>query len=123
MLKNIIKKWWFWAIIIICIFIILTMCITNTKKGVGENGISKEEFEAIELGMSQNSVIKIISPNNLETVNEEIEKSSNNSVYIYKYKYFGEKSGYAIITFKADYSKGDLFVLPEVTQKEQFNLK
>lgn len=122
-MKNMIKKWWLWAIIASIIFMIFIIYVINTEKGVGENGISKQEFEKIQLGMSQNSVIKIISPNDLETINEEIEKNNINSVYTYKYKYYGEKSGYAIITYEADYSKGDLFVLPKVTKKEEYNLK
>lgn len=121
-MKRLMKKWWFWAILV-SIVIILILCIIKKDEGVGENGISKQEFENIQLGMSQNDVIKIISPDNLETINEELEKSNNNSIYTYKYKYFGEKSGYAIITYEANYSNGDLFVLPEVTKKEQYNLK
>ena len=73
--------------------------------------------------MSQNSVTKIISPDDFETIKEEVEKKEENHIYRYVYKYYGEKGGYAIITYEADYSNGDMFVLPEVTKKEQFDLK
>ena len=32
-------------------------------------------------------------------------------------------NGYAIVTYSADYSNGDVFVMPTVTHKENFNLK
>lgn len=120
------KKWSFYFIVfvILCIITIgIFAYIKNSDSGVGENGISKEEFEKIELGMSQSSVIKIISPENFETIEEELEKKEENHIYKYVYKYYGENGGYAIITYEADYSNGDLFVLPEVVKKEQFDLK
>lgn len=120
------KEIWFYVIIFI-IFIIFLIAIflynNKSNSGVGKNGINKEEFEQIKLGMSQNDVIKIISPENLETINEEVEKNEENHIYKYVYKYYGEKSGYAIITYQADYNNGDIFVLPKVIKKEQFNLK
>lgn len=123
-MNNLIKKWWFWLIVLASIIIISSIIfVAKSDKGVGENGISKQEFEKIELGMSESSVTKIISPNDLEAVEKELEKSKENSIYTYKYKYYGEKRGYVIITYEADYSNGDLFVLPKVTKKEKFNLK
>lgn len=130
-MKSIIKKWWFWIIVlsIIAIVIILT-AIINKSKGVGTAGINENEFEEIQIGMTQFDVNKIIDKldewNNDDIYKkccEEISKSNKDHIYEYVYKYYGEKEGYAIITFEADYSKGDLFVLPEVTKKEQFNLK
>lgn len=128
--KLSIKKWWF-CIAILVIVILGTVLVLLTKNdGIGSSGISKKEFEEIELGMSQSKVHRIIDKLNewdedevYKKACEEIEKSQENSKYTYRYKYYGDKSGYAIITYEADYSRGDLFVLPEVVKKEQFNLK
>lgn len=130
-MKNIRRKWWFWIIVlfIIGITIMLTTTINNSK-GVGTAGINEKEFEEIQIGMTQSDVNKIIDKldewenDDIYTKScEQISKSNKDQVYEYVYKYYGEKEGYVIITYKADYSKGDLFVLPEVTKKEQFNLK
>lgn len=131
MKEEILKKWWFWVIIISIIVITISIVLTiNKSNGVGTAGISLEEFKEIDLGMSNSTVNKIIDKydewDNDTIYNkccEEINKSNENSIYTYSYKYYGEKSGYAIITFEADYSKGDLFVLPSVVKKESFNLK
>ena len=130
-MKDLIKKWWFWVVIVLVIIIvILITLVINKSGGVGTAGISLEEFEEINLGMSNSTVNKIIDKldewdddNIYNKCCKEISKSSQNSVYTYSYKYYGEKRGYAIITFEADYSKGDLFVLPSVVKKENFNLK
>lgn len=128
-MKKIIKKWWvLLSLIVLVIGIILIT--TNRTTGVGSAGISSSEFEEIEFGMSNFTVNKIIDKNN-EWENdeiyskccEELSKSNKEHIYQYVYKYYGEDGGYAIITYEADYSEGDLFVLPEVTRKEQFNLK
>lgn len=126
--KKVFQKWWFWLILILVIIIILLIFLLLKKdnEGIGTAGISKKEFEEIRTGMSQfevNSIIdKLDEWDNDEIYKnscEEIEKSTENHIY----KYYGENGGYAIITYTADYSKGDLFVLPQVTKKEQFGLK
>ncbi len=130
-MKDSIKKWWFCGIVVVVITIAILIKLTiNKSDGVGTAGISLQEFEEINLGMSNLTVNKIIdkldewNDNNIyNKCCKEISKSSQNSVYTYSYKYYGEKGGYAIITFEADYSRGDLFVLPSVVKKENFNLK
>ena len=129
-MKDIIKKWWFWFVVLVIFVSGTTLMLFIKNDGIGSSGISKKEFKEIELGMSQSKVHGIIDKLNewnedevYEKACEEIEKNQENSKYTYRYKYYGDKSGYAIITYEADYSKGDLFVLPEVVKKEQFNLK
>lgn len=129
-MKNIIKKWWFLLILIVLIIAILYFYYSSVNKGVGSAGISLEEFKKIELGMGETTVSKIVDTNDewfdddvYEKCCKEINKSKENHIYRYTYKYIGEKSGYALITFEADYSNGELFVLPIVSKKEQHNLK
>ncbi len=130
--KPIYKKWWFWLIIVLVIsaIVISIILIKKENHGVGSAGISLEEFEEIELGMSQSKVQSIIDSEDewddddvYDKCCEEISKNKNESVYSYTYKYLGESGGYAEITYKADYSNGDMFVLPTVSDKQQFNLK
>ncbi len=128
-MKNIIKKWWFWLVILVILVFSIALLLLIKNDGIGSAGISKKEFEEIELGMSQFKVHGIIDKLDewnedkvYEKACEEISKVYKDGIYTYQYKYYGEKSGYAIITFEADYNKGS-FEVPEVVKKEQFNLK
>lgn len=130
-MKNIIKKWWIGLIIILVIIIILLafLLLKKDNKGVGTAGISKKEFEEIRTGMSQFEVNSIIDKLDewdddeiYDKCCEEMSKEYKDSKYTYQYKYYGEKSGYAVITYQADYNKS-LFEIPEVIKKESFDLK
>lgn len=129
-MNNVFKKWWFWLIVFFVIIVCIIIVICMSKGGVGTPGISKEEYQKINIGMSNFEVNSIIDSkdewDNDEIYSKcciEIEKSEKNSVYSYTYKYLGEKSGYATVTYTADYSKGSFFVTPTVTYKKQYNLK
>lgn len=131
-MKDIVKKWWFLLIVVLVIsmIVIAMLLIKKESNGVGSAGISLEEFNQIELGMGQSKVQSIIDSedewdddNVYDRCCEETNKSEEGSVYRYTYKYIGENEGYAEITYEADYSNGDLFVLPTVVSKENFNLK
>lgn len=130
-MKDIIKKWWFWLIIIfVLVFIIAIMLITNKNNGVGSAGINEDEFKEIQLGMSQFEVHGIIDKLDewdddkiYEKCCEETSNSQEDHIYTYEYKYYGEKNGYALITYEVDYSDGVYFRMPEVVKKEKFNLK
>lgn len=133
-MKNIIKKWWFWLITLLVatlICITIFVFLNSTNESVGTAGISKEEFEQIEIGKTTNfGINKIIDKNgewdNNEVYNKCVEKigeSKEDKKYTYIYKYYGEKGGYAIITMQADYSNGYFYNDVLVIKKEQFNLK
>lgn len=131
-MKSILKQWWVWliVIIIIAIAIFVFLKIKNKNEGIGTAGINKKEFDKIEIGMSQFEVEGIIDGldewNNDEVYEKSCEKigeSYKDHVYTYKYKYYGERSGYAIITYEADYTKTTFGVMPEVTKKEIFDVK
>lgn len=128
---NIIKKWYFWIILILIIGLIVLIILLNKKedKGVGTAGISKAEFDKIQLGMSEYDVHGIIDELNEWNDNdiyakccEKLSDNKNNNTYIYQYKYYGEKNGYAIITY--EYNSNNSFLeSPKVVKKENFNLK
>lgn len=132
--KTIFQKWWFWIIILlIIIIVVITSIILVYKKleGIGSAGISKAEFEKIEMGMDNfevNSIIDELDEWNDDEIYEkackEIEKKENDSIYSYTYRYEGEKRGYALITFEVNYNEGVYGIkYPQVVKKEQFNLK
>lgn len=115
-------------IVIICLFILYKNKKAEYK--CNDAGISYEEFQKIQTGDSQFAVNEIVDPNDkldndktYENCIIEVSKENKNNVYNYTYKYIGEKGGYAILTFTADYSNGDSFVMPGISKKEQYNLK
>ena len=125
-------------IILLVFFIIIILSIsllvyfhTNRSYGVGDAGISLEEYNKIKLGMTQLEVESIIDSNNLWDDEDVYSKScikmredKNNSVYTYEYKYIGDKSGYVLITYEVDYSDGfSGLKYPEVINIEKFELK
>ena len=125
------RKWWFWVIIVVILIIVVAIILlNNTSKGVGSAGISKEEFEKIQVGKTTNFELNSIIDqkdewNNDEVYNkcvEQIGEENENSKYTYIYKYYGEKKGYAIITLQADYSNGYLYNDVIVIKKENFGL-
>lgn len=123
-MKDIIKKWWFWFIIVF--IAILIMLIFVLKKPIKKSGISKEEYKKIENGMTMTEVAEIINSENREDVlQEEISKIEDKSTggTVYKYKYIGEKGGYAVITYEI--TTIDLWTdgRVKVILKEEFNLK
>lgn len=124
----------FIAILLIIITIIIVMFFlfkNNSNDGIGEAGISLEEFKKISSGMTQTEVEKIIDENNLWNNDDvysnaciKLDENKNNSIYTYKYKYIGDKSGYAIVTYEVDYSNGFYGLeYPVVTDFQSFNLK
>lgn len=131
-MKELIKKWWFWLMVVFTIIIVLVIfLIINKKESIGTAGISKEEFDEINLGMTQFEVNSIIDKLNEwdddEVYNrccQEISSTNKDGIYIYVYKYLGENSGYAIITYEVDYSNGYYGLqYPTVTERENHNLK
>lgn len=132
--KTFYKKWWFWAIIfifLIAIVISLLFIYNTDNNGVGTAGISKDEFEKIQIGNTTNYELNSIIDENNEWDNdeiynkcvEEISEKKEDSKYTYTYKYYGEKGGYAIITLQADYSNGYFYNDVIVIEKQNFGLK
>lgn len=133
-INNILKQWWFWLIIVLTIISVVLIIIfknSNKNESVGTAGISKEEFEEIQVGKTTNFELNRIIDKNDEWNNddvydkcvEEVSKSKDNKKYTYVYKYYGEKGGYAIITLQTDYSNGQIYNSVVVINKENHGLK
>lgn len=131
--KKFYEKWQFWLIILaVIVIIIIGIIITNNQaKGVGSAGISREEYNEIEIGKTTNFELNEIIDKDDEWSNDaiydkcvqQISEEKEDSKYTYVYKYYGERSGYAIITLQADYSNGYFYNDVIVIKKEKFNLK
>ncbi len=78
-----------------------------------------EEYEKIAIGMTMTEVEDIVGDRN-HIKCEQLDRIEDVSSTIYTYKYFGEKKGYATITYELDIwsNKG-----MQVISKEIFNLK
>lgn len=129
--KKLYQQWWF----LLCVVLIVLFCvyffIHSKNSGVGSAGISLKEFEEIEIGKTTNFELYSIIDKNDEWNNEKIynkcveiiEETKSNHKYTYVYKYYGEISGYAIITLQADYSNGYFYNDVIVIKKENYNLR
>lgn len=104
--------------VIILIVIIIIFSIIDLNK-IDPNGINLSEYEKIESGMTLTEVEDIIGKRN-HIKYEQISRAEDSSSTVYTYKYYGEKNGYAIITYELDVwnNKGML-----VINKENFNIK
>lgn len=116
--------------LLLFLFLITLTGCNNQETGCNEAGISMNEFNTINLGDSEFKVNDIVDAygylNDDKTYAkcvQEVSRTSKNNVHEYTYKYLGENTGYALITFTADYSEDNLFQLPTVSKKEQFNLQ
>ena len=92
----------------ILIGLLAISCLTACNgDGIGAEGISKEEYEQIRPGMTITDVNEIVGGNG-ERISEKDEKDTIGIIeYIYKYQ--GENTGYALITFTSDYNL-DLYI-------------
>lgn len=98
--------------------ILSVMCLSACGgSGIGAEGISKKEYEQISRGMSLFEVNGIVGGGG-----EKVSEKEEDSVYTYTYKYQGEKSGYALVTYSADYSDGAFYQEFKVTAMEQHDL-
>lgn len=101
---------------------ILVSCNTT---GIGETGISLDEYNRLKTGMSLSEVKSIIGGDG-EIISDEDKSTDNYYEHIYIYKFLGETSGYAEIEFKIHFDS-DEFInaldTGELSKKTQFNLK
>lgn len=105
----------------ILIGLLAISCLTACNgDGIVAEGISKEEYEQIRPGMTITDVNEIVGGNG-ERISEKDEKDTIGIIeYIYKYQ--GENTGYALITFTSDYSDGSRFKFTTVSAMEQHDL-
>lgn len=86
---------------IMIITCISALCLTGCggSSGIGETGISKDEYSQIKSGMSNYEVNDIIGG-----AGEKTSESKDGKINTYVFTFKGEKGGTAEITFKQDLS-------------------
>ncbi len=108
--------------ILLSAFFVPTLC--SCSPGIGEEGISLDEFKSIEMGMRLSDVKELIGGNGTQ-ISEKEESTDEYYKYTYLYRFDGEKSGYAEIEFTM-YSYKDVLKMdlsgPKVSGKQQFEL-
>lgn len=109
------------VILITLTIIVITFLILVIKVALKYNpdGINVNEFEKIKSDMTMSEVDSIISSSS-NPKSEHISTQDDTSSSIITYKYYGERSGYAIITYELDVwnNKGVI-----VISKTDYNLK
>ena len=104
------------------------MCSCSSSSGVGKTGISLEEFNSISIGMDLDKVKETIGGSGT-LISEQKRDTEKYIEYTSVYKYDGEQSGYAEITYvlKSYKDVGELLTKGmsryEVKGKTQYDLQ
>lgn len=101
------------------------MFVSCNTSGIGETGISLDEYNRLKTGMSLSDVKSIIGGDG-EIISDEDKSTDDYYEHIYIYKFLGEASGYAEIEFKIHFDNDEfmnVFDTGELSKKTQFNLK
>ena len=112
------------AIILIVTATVLCSC-GQQPKGIGEAGISAEEFDSLHLGMSKDRVIDIIGGKG-DLISESKDEDDDYLYTVLVYRFNGEISGYADIEFTIKTHKGYItnnFQTFSLTQKTKYDLQ
>ena len=112
------------SLVIICIVSFFSAC-SGSSQGIGEAGISTEEFDSLRLGMSHDEVDSIIGGEG-ELVSESEEDDDEYLITVFLYRYEGENGGYAELEFTLKTHKGYTpynFQSYSLTGKTKYNLK
>lgn len=102
--------------------IVLLSACSGGSQGIGETGISLEEYNQLHLNMTYNKALEIIGGKG-----QEISESKSNEEeyikYTHVYRFEGETGGYAELEFTI-YSYYDKIDFNEyLTSKTQYNLE
>ncbi len=111
------------------VYLISMMCsCSSSSSGIGKTGISLEEFNNISIGMDIDKVKETIGGSGT-LISEQTRDTEEYIEYTTVYKYDGEQSGYAEITYvlKSYKDIGELLTKGmsryEVTGKTQYDLQ
>ena len=85
------------------VIVLLSSC-SGGSQGIGETGISAEEFDSLRLGMSKEKVNEIIGGIG-EKISESKDEDDNYYTYVSLYRYEGETGGYAELEFTQKVTK------------------
>ena len=117
------KRFVLFAVILVCISSLLCAC-GQSSQGIGEAGISLDEFNQLSLNMSYYRVCEIIGGKG-ELISESEIDESDRTVYVSTYRFEGENAGYAELEITV-YGYKDLAKLDlkdYLTGKTNYNLE
>lgn len=120
------KRTLVFAVSLILMTFFLCSC-GQSSKGIGETGISADEFSQLLTGMSQEKVNSIIGGKG-DLISESKDEDDNYLYYNKVYRYEGETGGYAELSFTHKVPKGlyrggsdDFMVI--LNSKSKYDLK
>ena len=91
-------------IILVSLVITFLSGCSGSSQGIGETGISAEEFDSLRLGMLKEKVNEIVDGSG-ELISESKDEYEDYIVYKRLYKYDGETIGYAELEFTQKVTK------------------
>lgn len=102
---------------------IALLALTCTACGSDPSGISKDEFDQINMGMTIFKVEEIVGGKGTK-ISESKDETDDYYINTYVYKFEGETSGYAEFEFTSKVPKNelDLSVKTKLTSKNQYDL-
>ena len=104
---------------------IALLALTCTACGAKNDpsGISKDEFDQINMGMTISKVEEIVGGKGTK-ISESKDETDDYYINTYVYKFEGETSGYAEFEFTSKVPKNelDLSVKTKLTSKNQYDL-
>ncbi len=101
-----------------CVAAVLLLALAGCGEGIGEKGISKEEYDQLKIGDSIIAVIQTVG-----SEGEEIERTEEGDIVTTVYRIQGEKAGSATLTFQVDRSSLTDGVWEKLISKKQEGLK
>lgn len=113
--------------ILISLLITFLSACSGGSQGIGETGISAEEFSQLMTGMSQEKVNSIIGGKG-DLISESKDEDENYYIYKRLYRYDGETGGYAELEFTQKVNKdflagGSENLKVRLTAKTKYDLK
>ena len=110
------------SVILVVFMLFIGLCGCG-QSGIGETGISLEEFNEIKIGMSLTAVDDIIGGEG-EQISETDNSTDDYYEHVIVYKFYGETSGYAELEFTTHKDSNSLSFdkIVELTSKTQYDL-
>lgn len=111
-------------ILLTFVIVLLSSC-SGGSQGIGEIGISAEEYDSLRLGMTKEKVTEIVGGEG-GLISESKEDNDEYLITVFLYRYKGEISGYADLEFTLKTHKGYTtynFQTFSLTGKTKYDLK
>ena len=98
------KRLFIIVLALVLLIMVLSSC-SSESKGIGETGISSDEFSELSTGMTKEKVDSIIGGEG-DMISESEDEDDNYLYFKRLYRYNGEVSGYAELEFTHYVPKG-----------------